>query len=67
MKWRKVFSSEQLYRAEIVKAVLQEHEISAVIVPLKSSAYLFGHYEVHVSEEEILKALKIIENDIKFE
>lgn len=67
-KWQKVFSSNELHRAEIVKDVLQDQEISAVIVPLKSSAYnLFGHYEVRVNEQEVLKALKIINHDIKFD
>ncbi len=66
-KWQKVFSAEQAYKAEIVKDVLENHGMKPVLISKKDSAYSnFGLHEVHVNSLEVLKALKIIENDINF-
>ncbi|MCF6352753.1 MAG: DUF2007 domain-containing protein [Cyclobacteriaceae bacterium] len=56
------------YRAEIVKDILDQKEINAIILNKKDSAYhIFGQLEVHVKAESVINALKIIEDDIKFE
>jgi DNA-binding transcriptional regulator WhiA len=65
--WKKVFTNNQQHKAEIVKAILEENEIPAVVVSKKDSLYQLGNYEVHVSSEDILKALKMIDDDIHFE
>ncbi len=66
-EWQKVFQDKQEYRAEIVKAVLSDNEIQAVLLTKKDSAYQFGHYEVLVSPDHVIRALKIINEDIRFE
>jgi len=66
MNWQSVFFSDQLYKAEIVKGVLEEKEINAVIVNKKDRAYQLGVYEVHVSAQHIIRALKIVDDDISF-
>ncbi len=65
--WKKVFESPIRHRAEIVKAVLEDHHMFPVIVDKKDSSYLMGHYEVLVDVEFVLNAIKIIEDDIAFE
>lgn len=65
--WQKVFTHAQQHKAEIVKAVLEENDISSVVVSKKDSLYQFGNYEVYVSHEDVLKALKMINDDIHFE
>jgi hypothetical protein len=65
--WQKVYTAEQIIRAEIVKAVLEEHELQPVIINKKDSAYNLGQYEVHVDSDNVLKAIKIIRDDIRFE
>lgn len=66
-KWQKVFSAEQAYKAEIVKDVLENHGMRPVLISKKDSNYSnFGLNEVHVSSDEVIKALKIIENDVNF-
>ncbi|MCF6351498.1 MAG: DUF2007 domain-containing protein [Cyclobacteriaceae bacterium] len=56
------------YRAEIVKDILDQKGINAIILNKKDSAYyIFGQLEVHVKVESVINALKIIEDDIKFE
>lgn len=66
-KWQKVYSSNILHRAEIVKAVLEEHGLKPVIINKKDQLYLFGHYEVHTASEHVIEAIKIIKDDIHFE
>jgi len=65
--WKTVFTTNQQYQAEIVKDVLEDHNLQPVIVNKKDSAYHFGYFEIHVSEDEVLKAMQIIQNDINFE
>ena len=67
-KWSKVYESKKPYRTEMVKDILEQKGIKAIILDRKDSAYdIFGQLEVHVKAEEVLTALKIIEDDIKFE
>lgn len=67
-KWSKVFESKKPYRTEIVKDILERMDIKAIILNRKDSAYdIFGQLEVHVEADKVLTALKIIEDDIKFE
>jgi hypothetical protein len=65
--WEVVYRSGIIYRAEIVKGVLEQHDIQSIIVSKKDSNYHFGHYEVLVSRESIIRAIKIIKDDIQFE
>ncbi|CAD5289731.1 MULTISPECIES: DUF2007 domain-containing protein [Imperialibacter] len=65
--WQKVFTNNQQHKAEIVKAVLEENDISAVVVSKKDSLYQLGNYEVYVSSENVLSAVKMINDDIHFE
>lgn len=65
--WKKVYTDPQLHKAEIVKAVLEENDIVAVVISKKDSLYQLGNYEVHVTHEDVLKALKMIDDDIRFE
>lgn len=65
-KWVRVYKTEYLYRAEIVKAVLEESEVPAVVVDKKDRIYNLGFYEVHVGTDDVLKAIKIITDDITF-
>ena len=66
-KWQKVFSTEKSYRAEIVKSVLDDTGINAVVLKKKdSSLNNFGLFEVLVLPDDVIKAMKIIQNDISF-
>lgn len=65
--WEVVYRSGIMYRAEIVKGVLEQSEIQSIIVSKKDSNYHFGHFEVMVPREHIIRAIKIIKDDIKLE
>ena len=41
-KWLRVFTSDLLYRAEIVKAVLEDNELSPVLSNKKDALYQIG-------------------------
>ncbi|MBK6265780.1 hypothetical protein JKA74_12110 [Marivirga sp. S37H4] len=66
-KWQSIFTTDKLYRAEIVKDFLSDQQLQPIIVDKKDSAYQLGHFEVMVTSDEVLRAIKIIENEIKFE
>lgn len=65
--WVKVFASQQMIRAEIVREKLEQSEIAAVILDKKDSNYpVFGQYEVHVPESELSKAQLIVADEEAF-
>ncbi len=65
--WIKVFEDDKQIRAEIVKGVLEENEIQAVVLSKKETVYqIFGTYEVLVKREDAMKATKLIQNAITF-
>ncbi|WP_268035177.1 putative signal transducing protein [Algoriphagus sp. PAP.12] len=65
--WIKVYETEVPVRAEIVKGVLEENDIPAVVLKKKETVYnVFGKNEVHVNRENLLKATNIIQNEISF-
>ncbi len=66
-KWKSVYSTEVMVRSEIVKGVLGEHDIEAVVINKKDSSYHFGFYEISVPQEKVLQALKIIRDEIRFD
>lgn len=67
-KWQKVYETGNLVRANIVKNILTEKGLNPIILNKKDSSYNdFGQYEIHVNGEEVIKAIKIIEDEIVFE
>ncbi|AGA77798.1 putative signal transducing protein [Echinicola vietnamensis] len=66
-KWQKVFESASLVRAEIVKGVLSEHDITAIVLNKKESVYqIIGSYHVMVVSEKAFEAANLIKNEISF-
>ena len=65
--WQKVFATELAHRAEIARDVLAVQGIAGIVVNKRDTTYNnFGMYEVHVQIDDVMKALRIIE-DVKFE
>lgn len=65
--WIKVFESKGQVRAEIVKGILEEHNIAAVVLNKKETVYqIFGNYEVHVQRDNSVVAINLIKNEITF-
>ncbi len=65
--WRSVYKDNREHRATIVRDVLMDRDIDAVLVNKKDSPYGFGYLEVQVPADQVILAIKIIEEDIHFE
>ncbi len=61
--WEKVYSSSFEHKVGIVKAVLKDNDIEAVVLNKKDSFYLIGEIELHVKAEDVIKALSIIDKE----
>lgn len=66
-KWQSVYKSRLLHKAEIVKGVLKEKNLNPVIIDKQDSLYKIGYFEVLVNNDEVMQAIKIIENEINIE
>jgi len=58
--WIKIYETGTPYKAEMIKGLLEENDIDAVIINKKDSAYLFGELEVFVQVDQVLKAKRIL-------
>ena len=58
--WIKIFTSSDFYRSEIVKQVLIEHDIDAVLINKQLSGYNIGAVEVYIHQEDFSKAVEIM-------
>lgn len=65
--WQPVFKDSQEHRTLIIKDVLENNGLQAIIVNKKISAYGFGNFELLVPPDHVIRALKIIKEEIKFE
>lgn len=65
--WIKVFEDQNQIRAEIVKGILEDRGISALVMNKKESVYkIYGTYEVLVPKEKVLDAMQLIQHEITF-
>lgn len=61
--WKLVYSTDQLYKAEIAKDILADSEIEAIIINKKDSSYnSFGELEVFVNKEYYDNAIVLLKD-----
>ena len=67
--WTVVFKSTNNTRTEIVKGVLIDRGIDAVIINKRDSTLHLSHAfnEVLVKKDQVLQAMKIVNDEITFE
>lgn len=58
--WVKIYSTGVNYKAELLKGLLFENNIEAVIMNKKDSSYGFGELELYVSSDNVIKAKHIL-------
>lgn len=58
--WVKIYSTSANYKAELLKGLLMENGINAIIVNKKDSSYLFGELELYVMSDDAIQAKHII-------
>ncbi|WP_425392949.1 hypothetical protein [Ekhidna sp.] len=64
--WQTVYSDDQEHRVEIVKAVLEDKGMAPVKINKQVSQHGFGNFEIFVAPDHVIRALKIIKEEIKF-
>ena len=61
--WVLVFTTEQLFLAEIAKQILYDNDIEAIILNKKDSTYMsFGEVELYVYKNNSEIALNLLNN-----
>ena len=67
MKWKKVFSSQNIHEIILVEQLLETNNIQSVRMNKQDSAYLFGQIEIFVSQEDALVSSNMIQNKLSLE
>jgi hypothetical protein len=59
--WIKVYTSNESFAAELVQAVLKDHEFNPVLINKRDSSYLnFCAFEIYVHQDFEKESLQII-------
>jgi len=58
--WVKIYTSADFFKSELVRQVLIDHEIEAIIINKQGFPYRIGEVEVYIHEDDFQKALEII-------
>jgi len=58
--WVKIYISADFFKSELVRQVLIDHEIEAIIINKQGFPYRIGEVEVYIHEDDFQKALDII-------
>lgn len=63
--WLKCYTSTDFFKSELVRQVLIDHEIDAIIINKQGFPYRIGEVEVYIHESNLEKATSIItENEL---
>lgn len=59
--WIKVFTSTNFYQAEIIKQMLESHDMESVLLNRQDSSHkTFGEIEVYVHREDFAQAIEMM-------
>lgn len=64
--WQTIYKSSLQHQVEIVKDLLFTSDIAAVILDKKNHSHNMGGYEVRVSSEHVLRAIKLVQDETDF-
>jgi hypothetical protein len=62
-----IYTTNKIVEAELIKQHLANNGIEAFLLNKMDSAYHFGEVEILVSEEEIIRSKKLVEDFLKDE
>lgn len=65
-RWTTVYQTELRHHAEIVSMMLSAHGCQAIVLDKRDSAYSMGYIEVKVQPDFVMRAAKLIEDEITF-
>ncbi len=58
--WIVIYSTAELYEAEMIRSMMTDNGIECVIMNKKDSTYGFGEIEVYVATHDALKAKQLM-------
>lgn len=58
--WIKIYTSSDFFKSELVRQVLFDNEIEAIIMNKQGFPYRLGEVEVYIHEDNFQMALEII-------
>ncbi len=63
--WVKVYTSADFFKSELVRQVLIDHEMDAILINKQGFPYRIGEAEVYIHEDNVQKVVEIItENEL---
>ncbi|MXV49797.1 hypothetical protein GS399_02360 [Pedobacter sp. HMF7647] len=62
--WIKIYTSHDFYKSELIRQLLADHEMEAVLMNKQGFPYRHGEVEVYIHQENFHQAIElIIKND----
>ncbi len=58
--WIKIYTSSDFFKSELVRQILTDHSIEAIILDKQGFPYLFGEVEVYIHADNFQQALEVI-------
>jgi hypothetical protein len=58
--WVKIYTSHDFFKSELVRQVLSDHEMKAILLNKQGFPYNIGEVEVYIHENNFQQALEII-------
>jgi len=58
--WEVIYTTNKLYEAEMVRNIMEDHDMECVLMNKQDSAYGFGEIQVYVPVENVLVAKQLI-------
>lgn len=58
--WQLVYSTNQLYQAEMVKNIIEDANIDVILLNKQDSLYLIGEIELFVHPDNVISSLQLI-------
>ena len=63
--WIRIYTSADFFKSELVRQVLADHEMEAILINKQGFPYRIGEVEIYIHENNFQKALEIIiENEL---
>ena len=59
-EWVIVYSTSDIFQAEVIKQMLLSNSIDAISMNQKDSSYHFGSVNIYTKEKDMIKAKEII-------
>ncbi|WP_026897415.1 DUF2007 domain-containing protein [Daejeonella oryzae] len=58
--WIKIYTSNDFFKSEIVRQVLIDHEMEAILMDKQGFPYRIGEVEVYIHRDNFNKAIELI-------